>query len=249
MTDDKQSLMSFPFEPGEFSLKMNSFFQLGLVIFLAIALFLLGRRLLKALRRIGTLGERTLVSRVLNFANFVLPGILLLYGLTSVSKGSVAASLLLVAILTFSLSVSLMDPARSLIAAILIQFKGEIKVGDSVRIGTFAGRVLSIGPLNIALETPAGNRVYVPCFLVLRKTYEIQPVNGGPKTRIQLPAPNDPQILEKLIFLCPFRKPDSDFSMEIQSDGSAFVEMETLKRDVKTWTQKYFENFLKKKPR
>ncbi|MEM7646992.1 MAG: mechanosensitive ion channel domain-containing protein [Pseudomonadota bacterium] len=233
---------SFSFDLPELSLQVISFLQIGIYVLLALIVYYFSRRLVQVMSNTGALEKRTFYFQFLNVATFVLPGLIFLYGLTSVSQDSLFVSLVFFVIVSIVFGFALVDPARSLFASILINLRGDVRVGDFISINGIEGEIVMIGAFNLRILSKSGARIFVPTHQVLRNPYEIHAKKGGPSIVLSLPADKiSKKNLERLAHLCPFKRKGSDIRISTV-DTSHKLSIEIVNREARPWVYRYFEN-------
>ncbi len=242
MKDSTNSVVnSLPIDLPELSLQVVSFLQIGVFLFLAVATYYLARRFLLAFSSTGVLEKRTLYFQFLNISTFVLPGFIFFYGLTFVSQDSLFVSLLFFVIFSIVLGFSLAEPAKSILASIIITIRGDLKVGDYISIGDIEGEIYNIGAFNILVQSKSGSRTYIPTHQVLNRPYEIHAKKGGPSIMINVPADKiSKKNLERLAYLCAFKRKGSDIRISTM-DGVHKLSIEIINQESRPWVQRYFE--------
>ena len=241
MKDPVSSVSQLPIQLPELSLQVISFIEIGFYIIIALLLYYFTRRLLMMFGNTGALEKRTLFFQLLNISTFILPGFVFLYGLTSVSEDSLFVSLLFFVIFSIIFGFSLVDPARNLLASLIITVRGDLKVGDYISINKTEGEIYAIGALNVLLINKNGARTFVPTHHILQQAYEVHAKKGGPSIMITIPSDNiTKKNLERLAHLCPFKRKGSDVRISTL-DGSHKLSLEIVNRESRSWVVKYFD--------
>ncbi len=114
------------------------------------------------------------VSLVISYVIYLIAIVIFLnrLGITSVVLYLVVGAILTLVILTFL--VGLKDVIPNFVAWLLLQKKGNIKVGKRVDIREISGRVEKIGYLETEIKTEEGDLLYVPNTLFLKSTFKIK---------------------------------------------------------------------------
>lgn len=247
MTDTANSAVNpLSLDLPQLSLRASSFIQIGFFIALAAMTYYLSRRVLKTMGNTGALEKRTLFYRMMNILTFILPGLIFLYGLTSVSRGSLFVSLLFFVILSIVFGFTLIDPAKSILASMIITLRGDLRVGDYITVGNIEGEISSIGALNILIISKKGSRTFIPTHRVLNQAYEVHAKKGGPSITITVPADKiSKRNLERLAHLCTFKRKGSDLRVSTM-DGQHKLSLEISNREARPWVQKYFDKHLQR---
>ncbi len=233
-----------PIDLPELSLQVVSFIQIGFFIAMAVLTYYVTRRVLQTMGNTGALEKRALVYQTLNIATFFLPGLIFLYGLTSVSQDSLFVSLLFFVIFSIVIGFSLVEPAKSILAAMLITIRGDLRVGDYITIDKLEGEISAIGAFNILVLTKNGSRTFLPTHRVLNQPFEIHAKKGGPSIMINLPSEKiTKRNLERLAHLCAFKRKGSDIRISTM-DGQHRLSIEIVNREARPWVQRYFDKHL-----
>ena len=232
---------SLPIDLPELSLQVASFLQIGLFALLAALVYYVARRLLFGISNTGALGKKTIFYRVINVATFIVPGLIFLYGLTQVSQDSLFVSLLFFVVFSIIFGFALVDPAKSILASLLITIRGDLKVGDYITIGKIEGEIFSIGAFNILILSKTGSKTYIPTNQILQSPYEVHAKKGGPSIVVNVPSEKiNKQNLERLAHLCAFKRKGSDIRISTQ-DGVHKLSIEIINRECRPWVHRYFE--------
>ncbi len=235
---------ALPIDLPELSMQVVSFLQIGLFIALATLAYYVTRKFLQTMGNTGALEKSTLTYQVLNIATFVLPGLIFLYGLTNVSQDSLFVSLLFFVIFSIVLGYSLIDPMKSILAALMITVRGDLRVGDYITMGDVEGEIAAIGAFNILVLTKNGSRTFIPTNKILNQAYEIHAKKGGPSIMINVPSDKiSKRNLERLAHLCAFKRKGSDIRISTM-DGQHRLSIEIVNREARPWVQKYFDRHL-----
>ncbi len=233
-----------PINLPELSLQVISFLQIGFFIAMAILAYYLSRKILVAMGNSGALEKKTLSYQFFNISTFILPGLIFLYGLTSVSQDSLFVSLLFFVIFSIVLGFSLIEPSKSIFAALLITLRGDLRVGDYITMGELEGEIGAIGAFNILIYSKNGSRTYIPTNKVLNQAYEVHAKKGGPSIVINVPAEKiSKRNLERLAHLCSFKRKGSDIRISTL-EGQHRLSIEIVNREARPWVQKYFDKHL-----
>lgn len=228
----------------DLSLQVISFLEIGIYILMAASIYYMARKSLFTIRQTGVLERRTLTYQLLNISTFLIPGFIFLYGLTQVSKDSLFVSLLFFVIFSIVFGFSLVDPVKSILAAILITIRGDLKLGDYISLGETEGEVHSIGAFNILVITKNGSRTFIPTQKILNHPYEIHAKKGGPSILINVPSTKiSKRNLEKLAHLCAFKRRGSDVRIST-TEGFHKLSIEIVNREARPWVQKYFDKHI-----
>ncbi len=234
--NDNSLAMDFP----ELSLQVASFFQIGFFIVFSGASYFLLRRFFIIMGNSGALEKRTLFYQVLNITTFIVPGVIFLYGLTTVSQNSLFVSLLFFVIFSVIFGFSLIEPARNILSSLFIAMRGELRVGDYMSIGSLEGEVLAIGPFNTQIQSKTGSKTFIPNYHILQSPFEVHSKKGGPSILISIPTDSiSRKDLEKLAHLCPFKRRGSDVRITT-IDGQHKLTIEIINRECRPWVNKYF---------
>lgn len=98
------------------------------------------------------------IGRVLQ-GIIVVIGILSIFAVLQIDVSSVVIGLGAVSI---AVSYALSTLLNNLVAGILIMADDSVRVGDTIKVGDFQGRVIRMRTRATELETPEGKRVFVP---------------------------------------------------------------------------------------
>lgn len=241
MTDSTNSVVSLPIDLPELSLQVVSFLQIAFYLAVATIVYYLTRRLVQIMSNTGALEKRTLYYQIINVSTFILPAFIFLYGLTNVSRDSLFVSLLFFVIFSIVFGFSLVDPAKSLLATLLIAVRGDLKVGDYITFDKNEGEIVAIGAFNIILQSKNGGRSYIPTSQILQNSYEIHAKKGGPSVVLTISAEKlSKKSLERLAHLCPFKRKGSDIRISTL-DGNHKLSIEIISRESRPWVSKYFD--------
>ncbi len=114
------------------------------------------------------------VSLIVSYVIYLITIVIFLnqLGITSIVLYLVVGAVLTLVILTCL--VGLKDVIPNFVAWLLLQKKGNIKVGKRVDIKEISGRVEKIGYLETEIKTEEGDLLYVPNTLFLKSTFKIK---------------------------------------------------------------------------
>lgn len=245
MKDSANSAVSgLPIDLPELSLQVLSFFELGVFVLLATLTYYFTRKLLQAMGNAGAVEKQTLFFRILNLSTFILPVFIFLYGLTSVSKDSLFVSLLFFVIFSIVLGFSLVEPAKSVLAALLVTIRGDIRAGDYITMDKIEGEISSIGAFNILILSKNGSRTFIPTHKFLNQAYEVHAKKGGPSISIGVPSDKiSKKDLARLAHLCAFKRKGSDIRIST-NDNEHRLSLEIVNRQARNWVQNYFDRHI-----
>lgn len=233
------------FELPELSLQVVSFLQLATFLVLAVLLYFAGRKFISIINNTGLLESTSHLYRSLNIGSIALPVFIFLYGFTIVSKESLFVSLLFFVIISFVIGFSLADPIRSLFSSMVINFKGELNVGDYIHFGDFEGKILAIGIFNVIVETRGGNRSYIPTNQFMKQSFEIRAKRGGPSILVSYPSKEiNRDEFELLASLCPYKRENSEVRV-LHIDQMYQLQLEVIDQDCRREVITYFNSYLK----
>ena len=244
MKDSTQHIVNqFPThgpELSNLSLDVTFFLEIGFFTALAGLVHHIGRHLIHVMGNTGVFEKRNLMYQLVNAGTLVLPGFIFLYGLTLVSQKSLFISLLFFVVFSVVLAFSLVGPAQSLMAFLLIHLKEELKQGDTIRLKDQQGEVYHIGVFHILIVTQKGARIFIPTHQLSQHSYEIQAKKGGGLIHIHMDAEKiSRHKLEQLAHLCPFKRKGSDIRI-LTSGKEHQLTLELVNQESGGWVQGYF---------
>jgi small-conductance mechanosensitive channel len=235
---------SLPIPLPELSLQVISLLQIGFYLALSTLSYYLARRILLAMGNTGALEKRTLTFQFFNISTFILPALIFLFGLTSVSQDSLFVSLLFFVVFSIVVGFSLVAPSKSILAALLITIRGDLRVGDYITMGDLEGEIANIGAFNILILGKNGSRTFIPTHQLLNEAYEVHAKKGGPSIMVNIPSDKiSKRNLERLAHLCAFKRKGSDIRISTM-EGQHRLSIEIVNREARPWVQKYFEKHL-----
>jgi|GEM_PF-3734567 len=238
-SDASNTLVKLP----DLQLQVFSFFELAAVIAVALAVYYIFRKLLIVCGNLGFLERSSTAYKVVNILSFVLPSLVFLYGFSQVSKNSFFISLLFFVLVSFVGAFALIDPARCLMATMMIHLKGNLREGDFIVVGDAQGKIVQVGPLSLVIVSRGGNKVFLPTYKVLRMPYEVHDRGGGSTISLELSGHFEKQKIERLAHLCPYKRSNSDVIVTKKNDLNR-LKMELHSRDLKPLVEKYFDTYL-----
>lgn len=226
----------------QISIQAVSFLQVAFYFVLAGFIYYFSRKSLRILTQTGVLKKASPLSYGLNVLIFLAPLVIVVFGMTTVSKQSLFVSLLFFIVFSAVLTITLIEPARALFASLLLYLRADFRPGDHV---TFAsgkeGEVVSVGPLHIILNSKNGSRIVIPAHIAIKESYEIHVKRGGPAIVLSVSANKvSRKNLEKLAHLCPYKRKDSDVRIST-INGEHKLSIEIVNRDCRHWVYRYFE--------
>ncbi|MBI2574790.1 mechanosensitive ion channel family protein [Candidatus Woesearchaeota archaeon] len=83
-------------------------------------------------------------------------------------------SVALIALITASIALSLKDFVSNVFAGAYIHQRGLVRKGDTIRIGSLEGTVISVDMADTRIETKEGDTIFVPNSLIMQKTVLIR---------------------------------------------------------------------------
>ena len=225
----------------ELSIHTFSFFKIGFVIAFSLLIYYLSGKLVRFMLNTGVLGRSGIYYKLINACTFIVPVFFFLIGLASVSQDSPVASLFFFLTFSIILGYSLIDPAQSLIASVVIGLRENLTVNDYLIMKDFEGEVLAIDTFHITLQSPQGVKTYIPTHHIFKTTYEIHSRKGGPSMTLTISSNKiSRKNLERLACLCPFRKQDSMVKIsDFENEYKLF--MEIVNQDCRLQVNEYFE--------
>lgn len=225
----------------ELSIHTFSFFKIGFVIALSFFIYYLSVKLVHLMVNTGVFGRSGIYYKIINACTIMVPVSVFLIGLINVSQDSLIISFFFFITFSIILGYSLIDPAKSLIASIVIGLRENLTVNDYIIMKNFEGEVISIDTFHITLKSSQGVRTYIPTHHILQTTYEVHSKKEGPSINITIPSDKiSIQNLERLAYLCPFRKQDSTVKISNSEDGYQLF-MEIIDQDCRFQINEYFE--------
>lgn len=225
----------------EFSIHTFSFFKIGFFIAFSFLIYYLSGKLVRLMLNTGVLGRTSLYYKILKACTFIVPVFFFLIGLVNVSQDSLIISFFFFITFSIVLGYSLIDPAQSLIASVVIGLRENLMVGDYIVMKDFEGEVLSIDTFHITLQSPQGVKTYIPTHHILKTTYEVHSKKEGPSVTMTIPSDKiSRRNLERLAHLCPFRKQDSTPKISNFENGYK-LSMEIINQNCRLQVNEYFE--------
>ena len=225
----------------EFSIHTFSFFKIGFTIAFSFFIYYFSRKLVQLMVNTGVFGTSGIYYKIINAGTFVIPVFFFLIGLVNVSQDSLIISLFFFITFSIILGYSLIDPAKSLIASMVISLRENLMVNDYIIMKDFEGEIISIDTFHITLESPQGVKTYIPTHHILKTTYEVHSKKGGPSITITIPSDKiSRKNLERLAYLCPFRKQDSTVKISNSKNGYQLF-MEITNQECRLQANEYFE--------
>ncbi len=225
----------------EFSVHTFSFFKIGFIIALSFLIYYVSGKLIRLMLNTGVLGKTGIYYKIINASTFIVPVFLFLIGLINVSQDSLMISMFFFLTFSITLGYSLIDPAKSLIASLVIGLRENLMINDYLIMKDFEGEILSIDTFHITLLSPHGVKTYIPTHHILETAYEVHSKKGGPSiTLTVLSGKISRQNLERLAYLCPFRKQDSMVRISnVENNYKLF--MEITDQNCRPQINEYFE--------